>query len=216
MTMKKLFNFLMSLIIMIAMVACTCTPKQETPVDEPTTEVVEGTMATVENLISLDRQSMFAKYAEDYKWFETGIQLVNWLDEENDGSYELVVNVFQAAAARDEGSYDTFVVKFQHVGEDVYEEAVQGFWVEDLPLNEDDIKLTYQDAYEKVMAVNLPKPHTRQVVLRKPLGPKACNPQWVFGNIHTQIWVDAVTGEVRESNPAFEGLNFGTPLGEWP
>ena len=165
-------------------------------------EDVSGVPATVENLISLDRQTMFTKYAEDYKWYETGIQLQDFLDEENDGTIALVVNVFQALEEK-EGGYDTFVVKFQHIGDDVIEEAVHGFWIEDFPMNDEDIAVTFEEANEKVMAVNLPKPHTRQVVLRKMIGPKPCNPQWIFGNLQSQIYVDATTGEVSDVNPAF-------------
>ena len=209
--MKKLFVILASLLLIVGVSSCTCSSQK----------TVEGNdclrQATVENLISLDRQSMYANYAEDYRWFETGIQLVDFLDEENDGAIDMVVNVFQAVESRESGSFDTFVVKFQHVGEDVYEEQVHGFWVEDFPLNDEEIKVTFAEAYEKVMEVNLPKPHTRQVVLRKQIGPKPCNPQWIFGNLREQIYVDAVTGEVTDVNPAFgPDLNLGTPLGEWP
>ena len=54
------------------------------------------------------------------------------------------------------------------------------------------------------------------MVLRKQVGPVDANPQWIFGNLHSQIYVDAVTGAVSKDNPAFDGLNLGTPLGEWP
>ena len=210
--MKKLFVVLASLLLMIGVSSCTCSSKKAVEGNDNLREA-----ATVENLISLDRQSMYANYAEDYRWFETGIQLVDFLDEENDGTIDMVVNVFQAVESRESGSFDTFVVKFQHVGEDVYEEQVHGFWVEDFPLNDEEIKVTFAEAYEKVMEVNLPKPHTRQVVLRKQIGPKPCNPQWIFGNLRAQIYVDAVTGEVTDVNPAFgPDLNLGTPLGEWP
>jgi len=65
-----------------------------------------------------------------------------------------------------------------------------------------------------MMAVNFPKPHSRYVTLRNPIGPVAINTQWIFGNVREQLWCDAVTGEIRNSNPAFPNLN--TPLGEWP
>ena len=171
--------------------------------------------AFVEKAINLAKEAMFLKNA-NYKWFETGVVLTNWLDEENDGSLEMVVNVFQVVEAKDSTSFDTYVVKFQHVGEDVIEDSVHGFWVEDFPLNDAEINITFAEAFEKVMEVNLPKPHTRQVVLRKQIGPKPCNPQWIFGNLREQIYVDATTGAVSKDNPAFDGLNLGTPLGEWP
>jgi hypothetical protein len=171
--------------------------------------------AFVEKAINLDKEAMFLKNA-NYRWFETGVVLKDWLDEENDGSIEMVVNVFQVVEVIDSTSFDTYVVKFQHVGEDVIEDSVHGFWVEDYPLNEEVIKVSFKEAFEKVQEVNLPKPHTRQVVLRKQVGPVDANPQWIFGNLREQIYVDAVTGAVSKDNPAFGGLNLGTPLGEWP
>ena len=212
--MKKFVSFIMAIIVAFAMISCQCTNGNQTTDGTPNVEVVDSMF--VEHTVALDRQAMYLNHANDYRWFETGVQLNDWLDGECDGSFNLVVNVFQAVESREDGSFDTFVVKYQHVDGDVYEESVRGFWVEDLPLEEDAINLTYAQAFERVMEVNLPKPHTRQVVLRKPLGPKSCNPQWVFGNIREQIWVDATTGAVATSNPAFDGLNLGTPLGEWP
>ena len=214
MTMKKIFSFVSIFAVALMAIACTCSPKQELVNDEPT-ETVDSLF--VEHTVALDRQAMYTNYAEDYRWFETGVQLRDWLDEENDGTIDMVVNVFQAVESREAGSFDTFVVKFQHFDGETVEEAVHGFWVEDFPLNDEEIKVTFAEAFERVMEVNLPKPHTRQVVLRKQIGPKPCNPQWIFGNLRAQIYVDAVTGEVTDVNPAFgPDLNLGTPLGEWP
>jgi hypothetical protein len=68
-----------------------------------------------------------------------------------------------------------------------------------------------------MMSVNFPKPHSKHVTLRNPVGPAAVNAQWIFGNIKEQIWIDAVTGEAKKSNPAFpEEKGFKMPLGEWP
>ena len=195
---------------MIGVSACTCTQQKKT--SEP-----ESAELVVENVISLDRQAMFVAHGGDYRWYETGVQLKNWLDEENDGAIDLVVNVFQVIEEYDSTSFDTFVYKYQHFSDgSVNEEGIHGFWVEDYPLENEAIKVTFKEAYEKVQEVNLPKPHTRQVVLRKQVGPVEANPQWIFGNLHSQIYVDAVTGAVSKDNPAFDGLNLGTPLGEWP
>ena len=191
--------------------SCKCT--NEAPADE--TVVAEELV--VEHVVALDRQAMYINHANDYRWYETGIQLKDWLDEENDGTIDMIVNVFQAIEKYSETTFDTFVYKYQHLSDGtVNEEGIHGFWVEDYPLEEEAIKVTFKEAYEKVMAVNLPKPHTRQVVLRKQVGPVDANPQWIFGNLHSQIYFDAITGEVSDENPAFKGLNLGTPLGEWP
>ena len=200
----------MGIMLMIGVSACTCTQQKKT--SEP-----EAAELVVENVISLDRQAMFVAHGGDYRWYETGVQLKNWLDEENDGAIDLVVNVFQVIEEYDSTSFDTFVYKYQHFSDgSVNEEGIHGFWVEDYPLENEAIKVTFKEAYEKVQEVNLPKPHTRQVVLRKQVGPVEANPQWIFGNLHSQIYVDAVTGAVSKDNPAFAGLNLGTPLGEWP
>ena len=171
----------------------------------------------VENVISLDRQAMYMNHANDYRWYETGVKLKNWLDEENDGSIEMIVNVFQVVEQCSETTYDTFVYKYQHFADGtVNEDSIHGFWVEDWPLEQEAIKITFEQAFQKLMEANLPKPHSRMAVLRKEVGPCEANPQWIFGNLHETVYVDAVTGEVRNSSPSFEGLNLGTPLGEWP
>lgn len=213
--MKKFLVILASLLLMIGVSACvSCSSNSDSAVLGTDVEVVDSLF--VEHTVALDRQSMFAKGIDnDYRWFETNIRLVNFLDEEYAGIDE-VVNVFQTVESRDEHSFDTVVYKFKHTVDGVVEGSTQGFWIEDLPLNEEQITVTFVQALERVNEVNLPKPHSRYAVLRKPLGPKDCNAQWVFGNLHSQIWVDAVTGVIATSNPAFDGLNLGTPLGEWP
>ena len=208
--MKKLFVFLASLVLLISVSSCSSCTNQAKNFETETTEQV------VEHMIALDREAMFMNYADDYRWFETCVQLNDWLDEECDGSFNLVTNVFQTVVARDAGSYDTRVIKYQHINGETREDTIDGFWIEDLPLEEETIKVTFAEAFEKVMETNLPKPHTHQVVLRKEVGPNPCNPQWIFGNLRSQIYVDAVTGEVSNVSPAFNGLNIGTPLGEWP
>lgn len=170
----------------------------------------------VENVVSMDREAMFLNYGENYRWYETCVLLKDYFDEDSDGSFVMVTNVFQALLDKTETSCDTYVVKFQHIGDSTITESVHSFWVEDCPLETEVINLTYEQAFQRIQEVNYPKPHSKHCILRKPVGPKDCNPQWVFGNIRMQIWVDAVTGEVKDSNPAFEGYDFGTPLGEWP
>lgn len=213
--MKKVIAFIMTIILAFAMISCSCS-NGSTPVLGGDEVAVVDSMY-VEHTVALDRQAMFLNHANDYRWYETGVQLNDWLDEDCDGTINMVVNVFQVVEDRGAGSFDTFVVKYQHFADgSVNEEGVHGFWIEDYPMEEEEIKVTFVQAFDLVMRTNYPKPHTRQVVLRKEVGPKACNPQWIFGNLRSQLYVDAVTGEVRPTSPAFDGLNLGTPLGEWP
>lgn len=223
--MKKISLFMVALLfsMMFSFVSCNkCSAPQDVTVED-TVEVVaeqEVTALNVEHLIAMDRQAMYNKAGADYRWYETCIQLNDFLDEENDGSLYEVVNVFQAVVNRGQG-YDTKVYKFQHFANGVYaEDSIPGFWIEDFPMNDDAVQITYQEAYDNLMAVNMPKPHSRYVTLRKQIGPVAANPQYIFGNLRETVFVDAVTGEVFDYNPAFgkpeDGEGFKMPLGEWP
>ena len=222
--MKKLKLFLMVALFSLVMGLSSCTGCKGNATQEGTikntTETVKGSQVTlnVENAISLDRQTMFMKHGGDYRWYETEILLPEFMDGENATSDpEMIVNIFQTVVERGNG-FDTWVHKFQHFADGtVLNDSIQGFWVENYPLEDKALKLKYTEAWDKVMAVNFPKPHSKHVTLRNPIGPKAINTQWIFGNIKEQIWVDAVTGECKNSNPAFEDIKgFKMPLGEWP
>ena len=218
--MKKTFIGMFAILfsLMIALSSCNgCKKTEEVPANDSTLTNVAVAELVVENLISTDRQDMYMNHAQDYRWFETCMMLNDFLDEENDGSLAEVVNVFQAVIERGSG-FDTKVYKFQHFSDGTnVNDSINGFWVEDQPLNEEAIKLTYKEAYDKLMATNCPKPHSRYVTLRKQVGPIDANPQYIFGNLRETVFVDAVTGEVSDVNPAF-GPNFqlSKPLGEWP
>ena len=189
--MKKILFVLIGGLIVAG---CSCSKKN--PKEQEVAKIV------VENTISTDKEAMSLKNP-NYKWFKTGVIFENYLDEENDGTISEVVNVFQTVEG-DSISFDTKVFKFQHFSDGTFaSDSINGFWVEDYPLNEEEIKVTFDSAFVLINQVNLPKPHSKYCTLRKPIGPKSCNAQWIFGNINSQIWVDAKTGEIRESNPAF-------------
>ena len=200
--------------------ACSsCGQSQKNTAVADSTAVTDSTIVIdVDHAIALDRQTMYAKYKDSYRWYETEILLPEFLDAENVTSNpEMVVNVLQSIVEEGNGA-DVWVHKFQHFKDGtVVHDSIQGFWIENYPLNDEVIKLKYTEAWDKMMAVNFPKPHSKHVTLRNPIGPVAVNTQWIFGNIHEQIWVDAVTGECKNSNPAFpKEKGFKMPLGEWP
>lgn len=178
---------------------------------------VQKAELVVENVISTDKEDMFLHYANDYRWYESCILLENFLDEENDGTIAGISNVFQFLEG-EEGSYDPKVVLYSHTRDTSSVEVKDGFWVEDYPMNDEPIAVTFKQAYELVMRVDMPKPHSRHVVLRKEIGPFDCNPQYIFGNLHAQIYVDAITGAVSDKSPAFnnDSITIQKPLGEWP
>jgi hypothetical protein len=177
---------------------------------------------------------MYLQFAKDYRWFETGITLNHFLDEEDtDATVESIYNIFQTVKERGNG-FDTEVICIAHKGDATGIETKGAFWVGDELLNEADVKLTFEEAYICLMKSNYPKPHSRQCVLRKELGPKSANAQYIFGNKNEHLYVDAVTGDVKKNNPVYEGFeedpkfgyaftwlknkkeNLNSPLGEWP
>lgn len=170
----------------------------------------------VEHVVATDKQAMYTQYAKDYRYFETQVVLKDFLDSEAcDGTVAEITNVFQVVDVTERGA-DVHVVMFNHAGEQHEFKVIHSFWVEDYVMSDDAIKVTFKDAYEKMMKANIVKPHSRHAVLRKQIGPKACNPQWIFGNSRSQVYVDAVTGDVSAKNPAFDSSSLGAPLGEWP
>ena len=180
--------------------------------------VVATAVLDVEHSIALDRQTMYVNYKDNYRWYETEILLPEFMDSDSATSNpEMIVNVLQSIVEKGNGA-DVWVHKFQHFRDGtVVHDSIQGFWIENYALNDEVIKLKYTEAWDRMMQTNFPKPHSRYVTLRNPIGPIAVNTQWIFGNIQEQIWVDAVTGDTKNSNPAFpKEKGFKMPLGEWP
>ena len=219
--MKKFLGFLMLMCMTLMMASCNgCNqPQDKSSVDSALVDTISIKSAIdVDHAIATDRQAMYMKFKDNYRWYETCIRLPYFLDSDSVTSDpEILVNVFQSIEEFDNGA-DTYVWKFQHFPDGtVNVDSIHGFWIEDCPLNDEAIKLNYNAAFERMLEVNLPKPHSKNVILRNPIGPVGVNAQWVFGNISEQIWVDAVTGDARSSNPAFpEEKGFKMPLGEWP
>ena len=175
----------------------------------------------VTELVKADKDQMNKQVKVEYKWFETQVVMKDYLDTDTcDGKVVEVTNVFECAIPDTTSidsthvSYDVKVYLFNHTltGDNMVE--VSDLWLGDNPI--EDVKLSFEDAYKAVMAANYPKPHTRKCTLRKEVGPKAANPQYIFGNRTAQLYVDAVDGTVRDTNPVYEGSKAQRPLGEWP
>jgi hypothetical protein len=100
--------------------------------------------------------------------------------------------------------------------------AIQDIWIEDANLSDKEIKLTCEDVLKRLKEWNGVIPPGISMSLRYPVGACECNAQWVIGDVSDVIFVDAVTGEVSNWDPAFnpnnkaKGGDFGKPLGEWP
>lgn len=152
---------------------------------------------TVEKTITSDYTYM-SEHHPDFVWYESQITLADYLDNSSSTAFKYVDNVFQYF---EDGQ--PHVIIFTHTGGKVDSTKHNDIWIEDCAMTPADIKLTYTQAYEQVMKSNYPKPHSKNCILREPVGPYSCNPQYVFGTIDEPLFVDAVTGKVVNTDPAF-------------
>ena len=192
--MKKILVFLMGIMLMLGVSSCKCTKDVE--------PVVEFTEAA----IAADRAQM-DEMVDAYEWFETRVEYDNFFDADTTLAIVKAESLFQVAV-EDSLGIKTFVYDFIHYP-DVEEpelKQIEGFILDDKPLNDEQIVLTFSEALERLYEANLPKPHSAKVVLRKALGPKVANAQYIFGNTEEQVFVDAVTGDVTDKNPVYDGV----------
>ena len=159
----------------------------------------------VENVVSADREYMFANYGGDYKWYETTVMLNEYLDADTqDGTIQSISNRFQVSDVKDK-SGDTKVITIVHNSDGTTETTIQyGHWFDDFDMSYDSIPVTFEKAFEKVMAANYVKPQSRYCVLRRQVGPHPANAQYIFGNKQSRLYVDAVTCDVSDKNPVFD------------
>ena len=193
-SMKKVIYFLTALAVVAGLASCKCTKDEE-----PVVEFAEASIAA-------DRANMDENF-ETYKWFETRAEYDNFFDADTTLTLNRVESLFQVSIEDSLGVKPT-VYKFVHelgAEGDVEPEVVEGFVLDDMPLNDEQVTLTFSEALERLFEANLPKPHSTKVVLRKVLGPKAgINAHYIFGNTEEQVFVDAVTGDVTDKNPFYE------------
>ena len=197
--MKKLIILGMLALFCAAFTGCSSCHSDKTKQD---IEKVESTVAiqkmteTVEQQIAVDREYVWLHYGHQYKWYETEVMFENFFDAEDAGFSILeAVNIFQA---------EKTAIKCQHFDEYTEYGDAAALWVGDFDLSEENVKLTFKDAYDRMQQANYVKPHGRFCTLRREVGPiPNINPQYVFGNKQRQLYVDAVTGEVTDNNPAF-------------
>ena len=174
--MKKSFILTLLAGLIVSFISCTKCSKEDTVAND---SVVTATVIDVYHAIAMDRQAMYMKFKDNYRWYETCMRLPEFFDSENVTSEPtILVNIFQSIEEFDGGA-DTYVWKFQHFPDGtVLTDSIHSFWIEDFPLNRDTIKLNYQAAFDRMMQANLPKPHSKNVTLRNPIGIVGVNPQW--------------------------------------
>jgi len=184
--------------------------KNDTPTDSTSLTVVNVAANTpftadVTQITAMDRQQMYT-VSENYNWFETNVKLAGTVDTLVTPDVEFIANIFQTSTEVPGGGYFTTVYCTRHTATSNETEVKKdAFWLEDNDLNTADGEyLPFSTIFQKLKESNCVQPKSQYVTLRKQVGPKAANPQWIFGNDNRGIvWVDAFTGEVSTKNPAF-------------
>lgn len=169
---------------------------------------------SAEHIIALQRQEMYnAVEGGYYVWYETKFSYSDSLKIETLDDVRLVeiTSTFQTFSPNLSYTVTDNVAKGH-----LFPHPTPGLWIEDFDLNNVQVKLTVNDVIERLKQWNGILPPGTFIILRKPVGPQPCNAQYVIGNPFQVIFIDAVTGDVTDWNPAFPRVNVGGPLGEWP
>ena len=191
--MKRFLSIITITLVAISVTSCNWFNRNEKQDNE---------QPTVESYIESDMEYVRENYGNTFVWYETEILYTNYLDEENDGTYQFIKSVYQYVdMSEDSISADVKVITIYHENDAVNIEVEDTWYAECFDLRHSDINLTFRDAYNAIMSVNLPKPHTQYCVLRDQVGPVAANPQYIYGQ--GLLFVDAVNGLVSEINPVF-------------
>ena len=152
-----------------------------------------------EHIIALHRQTMNEiTGGKPYAWYEAKFTLADTLKQETllDATVVEVTDVFQTV-----NPTLCYFLTTNAVKGTLIPAPTPGLWIEDFDLSDCEVKLTIKDALARLAEVNMPIPDVTSVVLRKPVGPKPCNAQYVAGTAVRAVWVDAVTGNVTDMCP---------------
>lgn len=203
--------------------SCQSEKKKQEVVYHDYDGVVQDFTAGISHIQSLHRQTMYMTLGvKEYAWRNSKIVFNDSITAENiDDLHVTDINDVFYYWDGQKGPQVQWVNSNVKKGVQI-PWPINDVWIEDDDLSEAPIKLTPEQAMQRLKEVNCPIPPAKSMTLRLPLGPVACNPQYVVGDVYDVLFIDAVTGEVSNWNPAFnpkkgvKGGDFGKPLGEWP
>lgn len=194
-------------------------PKQDVPQQEQVVYdsdydgVLPDFTKGADHIIALQRQEMFnAVNGGYYVWYETKFTFNDSIKDTTLDEIKLVeiTSTFQTFAPNLSWTITDNVAKGH-----LFPHPTPGTWIEDFDMSDAEIKLTIEDVIERLKAWDGIMPPAMCFYLRKPVGPVPCNAQYVAGNPMQVIFIDAVTGDITDWNPAFK-KDLEKPLGEWP
>ena len=225
--MKKIFFGKLMGVLLLAVMAlvCSCNGcKGETPkIDDPVVVyhdydgVVQDFTAGVGHIQALHRQTMYGvaqqieaqgyeiAHEGKYEWRNSRVILNDTVTFENiDDLHVVAVNdvFFYWDSAK--GPMVQYINSHVKYGVQI-PYPINDVWIEDADMSEKPIKISAEQALSRLKEYNgiLPK-DCNFITLRHPVGPKDCNAQWVFGDVYDVLFIDAVTGEIRDYDPAFK------------
>lgn len=166
--------------------------------------VVQNFTAGVSQIQALHRQTMFSVLGvKDFQWRNSRVVFNEAVTLENIDDVKVVAVNDVFFYWNERGPWVQYINS--HVVNGVQIPwPINDVWIEDADLSNQPIKLSAEQALARLKEWNgiLPK-DCNFLTLRLPVGPKDCNVQWVFGDAYDVVFVDAVTGEVRDWDPAF-------------
>jgi hypothetical protein len=167
--------------------------------------VVQDFTAGVSQIQALHRQTMFSTLGvKDFQWRNSRVIFNDTVTLENIDEVHVVAVNDVFFYWNEQGPW------VQYINSNVVNGVqipwpINDVWIEDADMSDQPIKLSAEQALARLKEWNgiLPK-GCNFLTLRLPVGPKDCNVQWVFGDEYDVVFVDAVTGEVRDWDPSFK------------
>ena len=208
------------------------TPKSDDPVVayHDYDGVVQDFTAGVSNIQALHRQTMYSLAGgKEYQWRNSRVILNDTVTAENiDDLHVVAVNDVFFYWDSQKGPMVQYINSHVKYGVQI-PYPINDVWIEDADMSDQPIKISAEQALSRLKEYNaaikreqngagsssaereqggakpngiLPK-DCNFLTLRLPVGPKDCNVQWVFGDVDDVLFIDAVTGEIRDYDPAF-------------
>ena len=214
--MKKILLGLMSVMLLAMAAVCTsckgCTKSESPKIDDPVAlvyhdydGVAQDFTAGTAHVQALHRQTMNAlTEGADFEWRNSRVVLSDTLGFDNIDQLRVtdVIDVFQYW--NEQGPWVQYIASNAVKGVQI-PWPINDIWIEDANLSDKPVKLSAEDALARLKQWNGVLPNgCNFITLRLPIGPKDCNPQWVIGGVYDPLFIDAVTGEITDSNPAFK------------
>ena len=214
--MKKIIFLMLALVTLgmtVGVVACAGCSKGETAkIDDPVVVyhdydgVVQNFTAGVGHIQALHRQTMASLTGgKEHQWRNSRVILNDTVTMENiDDLHVVAVNDVFFYWDSQKGPMVQYINSHVKYGVQI-PYPINDIWIEDADMSEQPIKISAEEALMRLKEWNgiLPK-DCNFIILRLPVGPKDCNPQWTFGDVYDVLFIDAVTGEIRDYDPAFK------------